>query len=213
MRAAELPINLGRCHYPVRGLGYGRRVGIWLQGCSIHCPGCVVPESWHATPQHEVSLLRLLESLLPWLTDCEGVTLSGGEPFDQPEALLAIIVALRQLIDGDILVYSGYPYRRLVARHAEILQRVDVLASEPFVASRRHDSPTLVGSTNQRVHLLTPLARRRYHNWAQFPPTVGVAVAAEAVEMAGILRPGDLTRLATALTDSGREARLTHAEI
>ena len=213
MSAAAIRLHLNRCHYPVRGLGYGKRVGIWFQGCSIHCPGCIVPETWNASAQYEVALLPLLRALLPWLEDCEGVTISGGEPFDQPQALLALLVSIRELIKGDILVYSGYSYRRLLKKHADLLGKADALISGPFVASRRHPDPTLIGSTNQRLHLFTALARARYANWTAFPRAIGIAAADDGLELAGLLRPNDLTQLATSLTGAGWKATLTHVEV
>ena len=146
--------RLAKCHHPVRGLGFGRRVGIWFQGCSIRCRGCIVPETWESGPNHQVELAALLQALLPWLDDSDGVTISGGEPFDQPEALLALVTALRRLGSGDILVYSGYPWRRLNQRHQDVIAVVDVVVSEPFRTDRRVSNAVLVGSTNQCVHLL-----------------------------------------------------------
>jgi anaerobic ribonucleoside-triphosphate reductase activating protein len=39
-------IGLNRVHFPVTALGPGRRIGIWLQGCLIRCPGCMSLDTW-----------------------------------------------------------------------------------------------------------------------------------------------------------------------
>ena len=39
-------IRLNKAHYPVTALGPGRRIGLWLQGCALACPGCISQDSW-----------------------------------------------------------------------------------------------------------------------------------------------------------------------
>jgi anaerobic ribonucleoside-triphosphate reductase activating protein len=153
MTHTEISLDLARCHFPVNGLGFGRRVGIWLQGCSIHCAGCIVPETWIAKEEHRTPLDGLLRGLLPWLDQADGVTISGGEPFDQPDSLHALLSALRILTMGDILIYSGYPWRRLSHLHSNILECCDVVISEPFMGNDRGDEP-FIGSRNQQLHAL-----------------------------------------------------------
>ena len=100
-------LNLSRLHYPVTTLGPGRRVGIWFQGCSIRCPGCVSVDTW-AAGQGGTTVSAVLAAVSPWLVTADGVTISGGEPFDQVDALLALLRGLRSAGAEDILVYSGY---------------------------------------------------------------------------------------------------------
>lgn len=154
-------IAINKIHFPVTTLGYGKRIGIWMQGCSIHCPGCISRDTWDFQDENAVALDDLLPSIDHWVLLADGVTISGGEPFDQPEALLDLILELRQLQEGDILVYSGYPKEELFRMHAEILEHIDVLISEPYRANAGN-SLIFRGSDNQRITLLTPLARRRY---------------------------------------------------
>jgi anaerobic ribonucleoside-triphosphate reductase activating protein len=95
-------ITLSRLHFPVTTLGPGKRIGIWLQGCSIRCPGCISADTWSAT-EGLTTTEAVIEALLPWLPDAEGITISGGEPFDQPEALQILLRELRCLSPLDIL--------------------------------------------------------------------------------------------------------------
>jgi len=211
---AGTTLQLAKCHHPVRGLGAGRRTGLWLQGCSIRCRGCVVPETWDADASHTVPLAALLERLQPWLENSDGVTISGGEPFDQPDALAALLAALRVLCPGgDLLVYSGYPWPTLLARHGSVLAAADVVVSEPFVQARHAREPALAGSTNQRVHLLTPLARQRYAGVAGWPRAISVAQNPDALDLAGIPAPGELQALVDALARHGGAPELTHATL
>ena len=69
----------------------------------------------------------------------DGVTISGGEPFDQPagaaRAAATALDAWRRdaQLDFDILCYSGYPLRTLEREHAAILARLDAVIPEPYV--------------------------------------------------------------------------------
>ncbi|MBP5240157.1 MAG: 4Fe-4S cluster-binding domain-containing protein, partial [Oscillospiraceae bacterium] len=57
-------------HFPVVTLGPGRRLGLWLQGCSIHCPGCVAPENQPFDRRFAVPLETLMAELAPVLAEC-----------------------------------------------------------------------------------------------------------------------------------------------
>ena len=194
-----MQITINKLHFPVTTLGYGRRVVIWTQGCSIHCPGCVSRDTWDAEPRHRIALDELLAGCAGWLAEADGVTISGGEPFDQPDALRELLKLLRVRQAGDLLVFSGYPHERLFAEHADILTLADVLISEPFVA-QAGQTLALRGSDNQRVFLLTPLARERYptdlDQRALDPQRrIDLMLEGDDIWMAGIPEPGAMAKL------------------
>ncbi len=203
-------INLSRLHWPVTTLGYGRRVGIWFQGCSIRCKGCCAQDTWEAgSSSKKVALDTVLEWVASLPVDqIDGFTLSGGEPFDQPEALAELAVRLRTQYcvrrDRDILAYSGHPWRRLTREHRSILDLVDVVISEPFVQERPGDS--IRGSNNQKVHRLSCLARERYGMVSEHHDrnrSMQVHYDGSVLWMIGIPRPGDLERFQEKLRTSG----------
>ena len=201
-------LHLSRLHWPVTVLGPGRRVGVWFQGCSIGCKGCCSKDTWHATPEHSVTIADVLRWVGERSAAAAGFTISGGEPFDQPEALMALLVALRALPAGkvqpDTLIYSGYPWRTLLDRHAPIVALADAIISEPFVDGRPADA--LRGSSNQRLHVLTPLGQVRYSSWAPSEQRqLQTHFDGKSIWMIGIPRPGDLDRLRDRLGASGVE--------
>lgn len=207
-----LTADVSRVHFPVTGLGYGRRVGIWFQGCSIRCRGCIVPETWETSDYFRVSMRDLTSAIQGWVDRSDGVTISGGEPFDQPEALLRLLQWLdRRPGVRDVLVYSGYPLSRLHREHADILNLVDVLIAEPFVVNQPDERP-FIGSANQRLELLSDLARERYSsNLDGFARQMGVAVIDGAILLAGVPKRGDMKSLAeTLVANASVEARLTY---
>lgn len=207
-----MKLYLNRCNFPVTSLGFGSRVGIWFQGCSIKCPGCVVPETWHRGTEHEVAVDALVHAIGPWLDGADGVTISGGEPFEQPAALEGLSTAIRSRMKGDLLVYSGFKWPHLRRRFASILPLIDVLVSEPFIAELRDDRG-LCGSSNQQVHLLTPLAQNRYTDAILRLRRVDVAVEDELIRLAGVLPRGALLDIQRMLAKDGFSGRLTHDAI
>lgn len=203
-------LAINKVHFPVTTLGYGRRLGIWTQGCSIHCPGCVSRDTWDALPDHRIALEELLAGCAQWLAQADGVTISGGEPFDQPDALRELLKLLRARTAGDLLVFSGYPNERLFAQHADVLALADVLISEPFVA---HAGQTLAlrGSDNQRIFLLSPLARERYPTDLDQRPwspqrQLDLMLEGDAIWMAGIPEPGAMAKLREKLRALGYDS-------
>jgi anaerobic ribonucleoside-triphosphate reductase activating protein len=204
------PLRLNRTHYPVTVLGPGVRAGIWVQGCTIGCSGCVARDTWDAQGGAEVAVPAVLDWLDGIQGPVDGVTVSGGEPFQQPAAVAELLDGIRawrrdRTEEVDVLVYSGYPWSRLTRtpRLAALLDRCDAVIAGPYVARRNHATP-LRGSDNQRVVPLTPLGARRYR---QPPPEAAqrmqVEVTAGRIYCIGIPRAGDMDRLADQLAQDG----------
>ena len=153
-------IAISRVHFPVTTLGPGRRLGIWMQGCSIRCPGCISADTW-AAGRGVVALPELCTQIAPWLDEADGITISGGEPFDQPDALAALLAALRMRTPADVLVYSGHPFEAIAGHVARMVGLIDALITDPYLADAPQ-SQALRGSDNQRLHCLTPLGETRF---------------------------------------------------
>lgn len=145
----------------VKTLGFGSRLGVWVQGCTIGCKGCCTVESWDSGLGKKLSVDAVIAWTQTHLKACDGLTLSGGEPSEQPQAVLELIRAFKQhWRDSDVLLYSGRSYRYLLKNHRELTESCDILICGPFVQNR----PTLAlrGSDNQTIHLQTKLAQQRY---------------------------------------------------
>lgn len=209
-------IALSRLHFPVTTLGPGRRVGVWFQGCSIRCPGCVSVDTW-PTGRGITTVSDVMEALEEWLPHAEGITISGGEPFDQSDALRDLLKALRERASVSILVYSGHSFERLAPWLAANRGLIDGLMSEPFEASTPQ-TRALRGSDNQVLHLLTPLGQSDLATIERpirdddrvldvmFDPD-------GTVWFAGIPRRGDLARLRAVLAEAGHSISLTEGSV
>jgi anaerobic ribonucleoside-triphosphate reductase activating protein len=153
-------IALSRIHFPVTTLGPGRRIGIWFQGCSIRCPGCISMDTW--TQGRGITTTdEVLEAIGQWIPSADGITISGGEPFDQPEALLELLKRLRSLTEADVLVFTGHPWtevREIVDASPGL---IDALVTGPFDLNQSQ-TLALRGSDNQELHFLTAVGRVRF---------------------------------------------------
>lgn len=205
-------ISLSRVHFPVTTLGPGRRLGIWFQGCSIRCDGCISADTW-GPGKRPLALAQLLDDIQPWLAEAEGITLSGGEPFDQPDALLALLGALRQRTRVDILVYSGHPLETLqpLLQRAEGL--LDALICDPF-EQQQAQTRVLRGSDNQRLIFFTELGRQRLGAYER--PLQAHDRALDlmfdddgSIWMAGIPRRDDLLQLRDLLHEQGHQLQIS----
>jgi anaerobic ribonucleoside-triphosphate reductase activating protein len=141
---------------------------------------------------------KIAADLKSWLDKADGLTVSGGEPFEQAEGLRALVRMVRQQgWAGDILTYTGFPKAKIDACFPWAAAELDVLITEPYDASA---GQTLIwrGSDNQRVWLLSDLARSRFpadvdsQRWPPGPRLLDLVVESENVWMAGIPKPGGL---------------------
>lgn len=119
--------------------GPGERFVVWVRGCPLRCAGCA-----NEPFQAEQGALRVSPASLAAranaLPGLRGVTLSGGEPLAQPEAVLAFLRRLEPRLD--VLMFTGYSLAQARAdpRRAAALAAVDLLAAGPY-DRRRAGSP------------------------------------------------------------------------
>ena len=131
--------------------GEGLRTVIWLQGCTHNCPGCHNPETHDLNGGFEVEIEEIYEKL-DNLKFQKGITLSGGDPFMQPEAATEIAKYAKK-IGLNIWCYTGFTYEAIVknAKLKDLLENIDVLIDGPFILSEKSLSCKFRGSKNQRI--------------------------------------------------------------
>lgn len=127
--------------------GPGKRGVVWVQGCDRHCAGCFNQETQNPNKGKDVSIEEIFSH---FNTDIlEGITVSGGEPFDQPFDLEKLLKKAK--LEGlNTLVYTGYYYEELAGGNlAHILKLCDYIIDGPYIK----DNPSKcrwAGSGNQR---------------------------------------------------------------
>ena len=133
--------------------GPGLRFTVFTQGCPHHCPGCHNPQTHDFAGGSEGETDEIIAKIRknPLL---DGVTLSGGEPFCQPEACAEIARAAKGL-GLNVWSYSGYTFEELIELGTEaqkaLLREIDVLVDGRFELEKRSLECRFRGSSNQRL--------------------------------------------------------------
>ena len=125
--------------------GPGLRYVLFTQGCPHHCKGCHNPQ----THDFEGGFPFTAEAALAQIGEnplLSGVTLSGGEPFEQAQALCAVAEGV-QAMRKNVMTYTGYTFDWT----NRLLELTDVLVDGPYVESLRDLELQFRGSSNQRL--------------------------------------------------------------
>ena len=144
------PMNIHA--YKISGVnGPGKRFTLWTQGCSKGCVNCFNPETWNNKTNIALSAIEIFELIKDF--ELEGVTITGGDPFEQEEELLDLLILINGLdLPKGVIVFSGFTYDEI--RENKIREKccsyIDVL-----IDGRYEDKNRVVdsfkGSSNQNI--------------------------------------------------------------
>lgn len=199
------PLRIHRWMPAVRDvLGPGLRAVVWVQGCSLGCRGCMVPETWAPRGGLLVDPAALACEMLG-RPDVEGVTVSGGEPTEQA-APVARLLREMKAAGKTTWVYSGYRLEELVARDDPatdlLLSCTDVLVDGRYDVSRAGEYRWR-GSSNQRIIHLSDAIPLSVTSRLE---SGGVEVTLDAegsLTVVGVPPPGFLERFQAAMEERG----------
>lgn len=148
--------------------GPGFRLAVFAQGCPHHCPGCHNPQT-HPFEGGQIMYTDELLAMLDKNPLLRGVTLSGGEPFCQPEAMAQLARQTHQR-GKDVVCFTGYTLEQLLemddSNIRALLEQVDILIDGPYIEEQRDLTLLFRGSSNQRlIDLPKTLADGQIHLW------------------------------------------------
>ena len=153
-----LPIRVAAVLDVTEAEGPGSRFALWVQGCAIRCPGCCNPHMFDPAGGTAVDSGDLLARLDRVRDRVEGISLLGGEPFEQAAALVPFALGARER-GLSIVAFTGHPVEDLRSGwppgSRELLAHVDLLVDGPFRADLPERTRRWSGSANQRFHFLT----------------------------------------------------------
>lgn len=139
--------------------GPGLRYVLFVQGCSHHCNGCQNKHTWNPDKGKDMSIEEIVKDVEsnPFI---DGVTISGGEPFDQSEEVFKLVKALKDK-NYHVIAYTGYTYSELMGRAilrseemqwpSRIIKNIDILVDGKFEEDNLDVSERYCGSKNQRI--------------------------------------------------------------
>lgn len=145
--------RLNKIQYPIYNLGKGKRIGIWVQGCTLACKGCVNQMLWSSKRGQYIPVRDVFNAVAGVQEAYDGVTLSGGEPFQQYPQLITFLHLIKTRTLLDVTCYTGYTLQELYTLFPDklFLKYIDVLIDGRYV-SDQHDNTNTKGSTNQMIY-------------------------------------------------------------
>ena len=205
--SSDALLRVARVLHGTTAEGPGQRTAVWFQGCSIRCRGCINP---HLFTIHGGTILapeQLIKDVL--LSGDEGLTLLGGEPFDQAQSV-ANLAFLAQDAGLGVICFTGYAMEaaRAIPHGEELLRNVDLLVDGPFVANDPETKRALVGSANQQfIHLTPRYARADPENG---PQRIDLRISSSGeTAIAGFLTTQGVSNLSSSL-NARRSLRLLY---
>lgn len=152
---------------------------------------------------------ELAEELLSHATGHTGLTISGGEPFEQAKALAELIARITMNSDLDVMCYSGFTLEEIRCgppEWTELLSLIDILIDGEY----REEEPTDLiwrGSENQKMFIIsnraekyTQYVKMRLHGPRRLHLEIGDS---GSIHIIGIPSRGDLDRLKKSLEGKG----------
>ncbi|QEH68876.1 anaerobic ribonucleoside-triphosphate reductase activating protein [Cellulosilyticum sp. ST5] len=141
-------------HSTVNGEGF--RSVLFLSGCPHACPGCHNPEMQAFHYGDSVEASDILQRILKNKPLIDGITFSGGEPFEQTEALIDLAASIKST-GLTLWCYTGYTYEQLITNPSrrKLLNFIDVLIDGPFILAEKDEHLLYRGSRNQRILYLS----------------------------------------------------------
>ena len=156
--------------------GYGVRTVIWTQGCSHNCPFCQNPGTHDFDGGYETTVEEICEEL-NYLQNQNGITLSGGDPLFQLDAVLEI-AKYANSIGLNVWCFTGFTYEQIMTmskrnpKYIEFLETIDVLVDGKFEIENKSYDVLFRGSTNQR--LIDTKKSLEENKVVQLPETDGI---------------------------------------
>jgi len=132
--------------------GPGIRFVVFAQGCGHHCDGCHNPATHNFNGGNLVEVDAIINEMKknPLL---DGITFSGGEPFEQPEAFCELAKRSKEL-GYHVMAYTGYTYETLLEKKDQrlrLLENTDLLVDGKFEVEKKSLMLKFRGSQNQRI--------------------------------------------------------------
>ena len=143
----------GYCYSKVNGPGL--RFVLWTQGCSKGCSECFNPETWSTNIYKELSPTQIFELIKNFEVD--GVTISGGDPLEQEDELLELLMLLSTMrLRKGVILFSGFTRAEISSNfiREQCLKYIDVLIDGRYEKNLKIDF-SLRGSSNQEFYFFS----------------------------------------------------------
>jgi anaerobic ribonucleoside-triphosphate reductase activating protein len=135
--------------------GPGNRFVLWTQGCTKGCSECFNPETWSNNIYKEYSPRQIFELIKNFEVD--GITISGGDPLEQEDELLELLMLLSSIrLSKGVILFTGFTRAEISSNiiREKCLRYVDVLIDGRYEKNLKVDF-SLRGSSNQEFYFFS----------------------------------------------------------
>lgn len=135
--------------------GPGIRYVVFAQGCNHKCEGC----HNHHTHSFEEGTDMDIDTIFSHIQNnplLDGITLSGGEPFEQADVLSELAYKVKG-IGLNVMTYTGYTFEQLKHQKEnrkdweKLIRATDILVDGRFDKAKKRLGLRFRGSENQRI--------------------------------------------------------------
>lgn len=171
--------------------GPGKRFVLWLQGCTLGCPGCFNPDTHASHGGKPVETGDLVKQIIELEGSIDGISITGGEPLQQPEPLLEFLKDIRRSTNLSIILFTGYTWSEaaVIPFASEVLASSDVVLAGRY-NNLKHLAKDLRGSSNKSIHFIT----NRFHaeQFTRVPDAEVIILDNGDISVTGIFPPSFL---------------------
>ena len=128
------------------------------------------------------------------IPNIEGITFSGGEPFEQAAAVLETIRAVKQEKGPNfsVFVFTGFELEVLQRSEDDnvltLLEYIDILSAGPYDYKLRDQKLLWRGSRNQSLHFLTERhSSDQIEEWIANSPIEEIMIRPDSLEFTGFV--------------------------
>ena len=196
--------KLNRIQYPVYNLGKGKRTVVWVQGCSLACKGCISKTLQTKNGGKNIEIEYLVNEIVKVNKDYTGITVTGGEPFQQYQQLIAFCAYIKKITNLEIYVFSGYSLDELYQLFPDklFLKYIDYLMAGRYEQDK-HDNQNVKGSTNQKLYKFENNKAVLQNTYFKSNPISLKVDKDKQVYLSGIPKKNELNKLSEHLKESG----------
>ncbi len=169
-----------------RALGPGLRYAIWTRGCPFRCPGCATPEARDIDGGTLVTVGDLAADIVA-ARGIDGISISGGEPMVQAASLAELLEeVLAERPSLTVILFTGFRLEELtMPEQQRLLKSIDLLVDGPYEEAL-NDGRGLRGSSNQRLHFLTPRLEPMRHSLEEGPRNIEISFSENCSRTVGM---------------------------